>query len=227
MTSVSGSELFAGRVERARAGAGTCVGRVAPGIELALIRITDEAIERWSDDLVVSLGRLGEVCVRGPVVTAGYAGDEPATCGARIRASDDGSDWHRMGDVGRLDEEGFLWFHGRKAHRLVTRKGIRLPVPAENVFDLHPRVEQSALVGVGERGSETPLLVVQQKRGEMPRTDAEIQTFLFELRELGRTAHVSSDVELFLFRKDLPVDVRHNAKIDREALKLWAEKELA
>jgi acyl-CoA synthetase (AMP-forming)/AMP-acid ligase II len=225
VTSISGTELRAGRVERARAGAGTCVGRPAPGIELALIRITDEPIERWTDDLAVALGRLGEVCVRGPVVTALYADDESATRSAKIRAA--GGDWHRMGDVARLDDEGYLWFHGRLTHRLETKKGTRLPVPAENVFDLHPRVERTALVGVGARGSEAPLLVVQPKQGEMPRTDAEIQRFLFELRELGRTAHASSDVELFLFREDFPVDVRHNAKIDREALKLWAERELA
>lgn len=227
VTSISGAELEDGRAERALAGAGTCVGRVAPGIELRIIRITDEPIERWSEAFELPLGQAGEVCVRGPVVTARYAEDEPATRRAKIAANDGGSDWHRMGDAGRLDDEGYLWFLGRVSERLETAKGTRFPVPAENVFECHPGVEQCALVGVGERGAETPLLVVQPEPGAMPHGDAATQRFLLELRELGRRAHAASDVELFLFRERLPVDVRHNAKIDRGALKRWAEAQLA
>jgi acyl-CoA synthetase (AMP-forming)/AMP-acid ligase II len=226
VATIAGRTVVPGLLEPLRNGAGTCVGLPSPAIQVRLIGITDEPIERWSDDLALGLGEVGEVCVRGPVVTREYAEDEGATAGAKIPC-DDGTVWHRMGDVGRFDGEGRLWFMGRKSHRIETERGVRMPVPLENIFNQHPRVARTALVGVGPPGEEVPFCIVEALPGEHPKSDVMTQGFIMQLREIGRKAARSADIEHFLFHPAFPVDPRHNAKIHREELKLWAERELA
>lgn len=226
VTSIAGREVVPDLVDAIHAGAGTCVGRVAPGIDLCLIEITDEPLEAFDPALIVPEGQMGEVAVRGPVVTEAYAEEPEATQRAKLRHAD-GTTWHRLGDIGRLDADGRLWFLGRKAHRLETERGVRMPVPVENVFNQHPRVARTALVGVGARGQETPLLVVEPLPGQLPKGEVMTQGFIMQLRDIGRRTPRAADVEHFLFHPAFPVDVRHNAKIDREALKRWAAEQLA
>jgi acyl-CoA synthetase (AMP-forming)/AMP-acid ligase II len=223
VASIAGREVAPGLLEAMKNGAGTCVGEAAPGIEIRLIQITDESIPAWSDNLRVGLGEMGEVCVRGAVTTELYAEEKEHTLKAKIRDAD-GSVWHRMGDIGRFDSEGRLWFLGRKSHRLETESGIRMPVPVENIFNLHPRVYRSALVGIGPRGSETPLLVIEAIPGEYPKGETMTQGFIMQLRDIGRRIPRAADIEHFLFHESFPVDPRHNAKIHREELKAWAER---
>ncbi|QDV07715.1 Long-chain-fatty-acid--CoA ligase [Planctomycetes bacterium Poly30] len=225
VASIAGREVAPGLLDAMKNGAGTCVGEAAPGIEIRLIKISDAPIATWSDDLVVALGEMGEVCVRGPVVTEIYAGEEEHTRAAKIHAAD-GSVWHRMGDIGRFDAQGRLWFLGRKSHRLQTETGNRMPVPVENIFNLHPRVYRTALVGIGPKGSETPLLVVEAIPGEYPKGETMTQGFIMQLRDIGRRVPRSADIEHFLFHEAFPVDPRHNAKIHREELKAWAERQV-
>lgn len=225
VASIAGREVTPGLLEPMKNGAGTCVGMPAEGVTVRLIRITDAPIPTWSDDLCVGMGEMGEVCVRGDVVTEEYAGDPAATKLAKIYGTD-GVVWHRMGDIGRIDGEGRLWFLGRKSHRIESESGTRLPVPVENIFNGHPRVARSALVGIGPRGQETPLLVVEAIEGEYPQGETMTQGFIMQLRDIGRRVPRSADIEHFLFHKAFPVDPRHNAKIHREELKAWAERQV-
>ena len=226
VTSIDGRDVVPGLVERIHDGDGTCVGTAVPGVDVRLIRVGDEVLEEWDDDLEVGPGELGEICVRGALVTRAYAQDQAATEAAKIPCRD-GSFWHRMGDVGYLDEGGRLWFCGRKDHRLRTRLGMRMPVPTENVFNVHPRVARSALVGAGAPDEELPVLVVEPTAGNMPDGEVMAQGFSMQLREIGHKHAVSADVETFLFHPAFPVDVRHNAKIQREELKTWAMEKIA
>ena len=225
VASIAGREVAPGLLEAMKNGAGTCVGEAAPGIVIRLIRITDDPIAEWSDDLGLGLGEMGEVCVQGAVTTELYAEEEEHTRAAKI-LGEDGRVWHRMGDIGRFDSEGRLWFLGRKSHRLQTESGIRMPVPVENIFNQHPRVYRTALVGIGPKGSETPLLVVEAVPGEHPKGEAMTQGFIMQLRDIGRRVARSADIEHFLFQPSFPVDPRHNAKIHREELKAWAERQV-
>ena len=216
VASISGREILERR-EAAESGSGTCVGAIAPGIDCRLIRITDNAIESWSDDLEVEPGEAGEIVVRGPAVTRSYKFEPEHN---RLSKITDGEHiWHRIGDIGRFDSEGRLWFYGRKSHRLQTGRGTVLPVPQENIFNTHPAVRRSALVGVGEPGEELPVLVVEPVK---PPSGHERTTLAREIAD--HQAQLSSRVELreVLFRSDFPVDVRHNAKIHRGELKAWA-----
>lgn len=225
VASIAGREVTPGLLEPMRNGAGTCVGIPAVGIDIRLIAIDDGPIPSWSDDMALGLGEIGEVCVRGPVVTTEYAEDPKATALAKIDAGD-GTVWHRMGDIGRFDGQGRLWFLGRKSHRLQTERGVRMPVPVENIFNQHPRVARSALVGVGRPGEESPLLVVEAIEGEYPKGQTMTQGFIMQLRDIGRRVPRAADIEHFLFHPAFPVDPRHNAKIDRGELKAWAQRQV-
>lgn len=218
VTSISGAEL-AGLRERIEAGAGACLGRPAPGVRLTAIRIDDGAIARFDPDLCVPPGAVGELCVQSAATTRAYAGEPGATALAKI--SDPGGGlWHRMGDLGYADAEGRWWFAGRKAHRLETAAGPLYPVPLENAFLGVPGVARTALVGVGPRGAERPVLVVEPERGAA-RGDV-----LAAVERRRRERAAAAPLTAVLLHRAFPVDVRHNAKIHRLALKAWAERRL-
>lgn len=221
VATIGGREL-ATTFARTRAGEGTCVGRPVEGIDVRIIRVLDEPIARWTDDLLVPEGEVGEVVVRGDIVTTLYEGLPEATAKAKV-AGDDGRVWHRMGDVGFLDDQGRLWFCGRLGHRVETGTH-RLLSALEAVFGEHPRVARCALVGVGPpgRGPQRPVLVVEPRKGAWPRGRAARDAFAKELLALGAATPRTAMLKDVLFHRALPVDVRHNAKIRREVLATWA-----
>ena len=225
VSTISGREILARAAESAGRARGTCVGHPAPGMEVELIRVEDGPIESWSDELRVASGELGEICVRGPVVTREYKHQTEATRLAKIQPGPgaDAGLWHRIGDLGRLDDQGRLWFCGRKSHRLELPPGLAPPVPTELCYNSAPGVHRTALVGVGARGRERPVLVVEPERGRMPRGGAQRARFIERLRQHVRGTLDLVPVEAFLFHPGFPVDVRHNAKIHRGELKRWAE----
>ena len=223
---IEGRELLTLRA-RTEQGAGTCVGRAVPPNEVRLIRVTDEAIERWSDDLIVKAGIVGEITVAGPSATDLYFNREAQTRLAKIRETlPEGGERivHRMGDLGYVDAEGRLWFCGRKSQRVVTAETTLCTEQVEPVFNTHPDVRRTALVGIGSFGTQRAVLCVELRAGvparEWPRIEA-------ELRHLGEGFVHTAKVAAFLHHpKPFPVDIRHNAKIGREKLALWAAKRL-
>lgn len=224
VTVIDGATILAAR-DQVAAGAGTPVGAPAAGIELALAPVTDEALGLFAAADGVPLGQVGEVLVRGPVVTQEYDGLPEPTRVAKVPHPEGGPSWHRMGDLGRLDAEGRLWFLGRKSHRIETEAGMLAPVELENVFLTHEGVARCAMVGVGARGRELPVLVVEPM-GAVPRTEHETTAFITSLRRVARTTPRTAGIKRFLFHPSLPVDPRHNSKIHREELKVWAEQQL-
>ncbi len=190
-----------------------CVGRPVPGVQVALIRVTEDPIPTLSPTDLVADGETGEVVVTGPVVSPAYADRPHATAAAK-------TDWegrvaHRTGDLASRDAEGRLWFAGRKVHVVQTADGPLYSVPCEEVFNRHPQVRRSALVAVGQE----PVLVVELEPGvtASPATTAEL---LALGAEQTRTAGIT-DVR---YHPALPVDIRHNSKIDRAALAIWAAR---
>ena len=228
LASISGAEILARRAE-IEGGFGNCVGRAAPGIEIAIVRVDDGPIARGSDDLLLPANTVGEIAARGAVVTSVYADDAEASAAASIGSGS--AAWRRTGDLGYQDDAGLLWFCGRKSHRLETERGLVAPVPVENVLNRHPRVARTALVGLGARGKEVPVVVVEPKAGEMPRSRSDRDRFAREVIE--RLASLRADapprspgpIERVLFHRSFPVDARHNAKIRSEELRRWAEAE--
>jgi acyl-CoA synthetase (AMP-forming)/AMP-acid ligase II len=234
VATLAASEILGGTWERTRQGAGVCVGHKFPGIHWKVIAAVDGPIGTLSEARELPLGQIGELIVRGPVVTRQYltvAGGRrrvPATMEANLRGKiPDGSDvWHRLGDVGYLDDAGRFWFCGRMAHRVLTARGPMYTIPCEAIFNQHPVVYRSALVGIGPPGSQRPAIVLEPHRGRMPRRPADREAFWGEIRQLGRTSPLTETIEHFLLHRSFPVDIRHNAKISRERLAVWAARQL-
>jgi acyl-CoA synthetase (AMP-forming)/AMP-acid ligase II len=206
------------------AGAGTCVGQPFSRIDVKIIEINETPIESAEQMREVPTGEIGEIAVRGPVVTREYYNRPEATRLAKI--ADKGAVWHRVGDVGYFDSAGRLWFCGRKAHIVSTSSGPLYTEQCEPVFNEHPRVYRSALVGVGPRGQQLPVLVVEPEPDCFPNSPAEINLFGDELKAIAVEHDLTRPIETFLFHESLPVDIRHNVKINREQLAIWSESKL-
>jgi len=198
-------------------GAGTCVGRPVPSIEAEVIGIDDRPIGTWNENLLVAAGEIGEIVVKGPQVTREYFNAPVQTGLAKI--SDDGGVRHRMGDLGYFDEKGRLWFCGRKSQRVQTCDGDLFTVPCEAVFNTHRDVYRTALVGVGPAGAARPVLCVELEPGTAASERDRIRT---ELLEIGSSFDHTRAIRDILFHPAFPVDIRHNAKIGRSALAVWA-----
>jgi acyl-CoA synthetase (AMP-forming)/AMP-acid ligase II len=219
---IEGRELQSTRAAT-EAGAGTCVGRAVARNEVRIIRIDDAPIEQWSDDLIVEAGVVGEITVAGPTATDSYFNRDAMTRLAKIRESADGAERivHRMGDVGYLDEQGRLWFCGRKTHRVETATGPLYTEQVEPVFNTHPKVRRTALVGTGTKGAQLPLLWVELHKPRIGNSERE--QIVEELRAIGAAHAHTAGIERFRFHPGFPVDIRHNAKIGREKLTLQAQ----
>jgi acyl-CoA synthetase (AMP-forming)/AMP-acid ligase II len=219
-----GSDEILGETRRGTdEGAGVCIGRPVPGLEARIIRISDEAIAQWDDALELPAGEVGEIAVKAPHATRSYFNLPAATALAKIQDPVKGGFYHRMGDVGYVDARGRLWFCGRKAHRVVTPQGTRFSVRCEGIFNASPRVLRSALVGVLRKGAVEAVLCVELEPAARGESKDAIRA---ELRELGARNEETRQIENFLFHPAFPVDVRHNAKIFREKLALWAARQL-
>lgn len=222
--SISAREVLHDTAEKTRAGAGTCVGRPFPKVQMKIIEITEGPIESLSDSRELPHGEIGEIIVRGDVVTREYFRQTVATQRAKI-ADGDGF-WHRMGDVGYLDATGRLWFCGRKSHIVETEQGRLYTDCCEPIFDAHPRVFRTALVGVGSKPLQAPVIIVEPEDGAFPRDAAAVSQFTRELQDLAIGNPITQRIEKFLFHPSLPVDVRHNVKINRELLAKWATSQI-
>lgn len=219
LCSIGSAEFLEDTAAKTDQGAGVCVGRPIGDVTVRIIPITDAIIETWSDDLPVPPGEIGEICVAGPVVTRAYYNRSDATARAKIYGPEEGAVWHRMGDVGYFDDRGRLWYCGRKAHRVVAGEKTLFTLPCERIFDTHPAVRRTALVGVARDGTTRPVLCVELERRA---GRAEQRRIASELLALAKRYDHTKTIESVLFHPQFPVDVRHNAKIFRERLAEWA-----
>ncbi len=224
VASIAAGEVLSETRQRWAQGGGTCVGRPFPGIAWKVIRISDEPIASLDDVVELPPGQIGEIVVSGPVVTRQYVTRREANALAKIV---EGSRvWHRMGDVGYLDDDGRFWFCGRKAHRVQTPAGTMFTIPCEAIFNQHPAVYRSALVGVGAAGRQRPAIIVEPWPHKRPKGARRRRILVEELSKLAGANPLTASIRDFLIHPAMPVDIRHNAKIFREQLAVWAARKL-
>lgn len=226
---VSSQQILGETQQKTAAGAGICVGQVVTGMQARVIRLSDEPIPEWSNDLIRLPGVIGEIAVCGPVVTKSYDARPEQTALAKIIDPHTGELWHRMGDAGYFDEQGHLWFCGRKSQRVELPAKAGVPAQTlyadqcEAVFNGHPAVARTALVGALVDQRIIAVLCVERNPGD--RTPfAQLEE---ELRSLAISSRVTAAIEHFLEHPAFPVDTRHNSKIFREKLAPWAAKQLS
>jgi olefin beta-lactone synthetase len=243
VASIAASEVLGETAEQTRQGAGTCVGRKFASIDWKVIPIVDGPISKIDDIEELPAGDIGELIVSGPQVTKCYVTRVEANATAKIvdnisfsreraptegwSASESGEKiWHRMGDAGYFDQQGRFWFCGRVAHRVLSAGGPLYPIRCEAIFNQHPDIFRSALVGVGPAGSQRPVIILEPKQGKFPKTAAAKKALLEEIRLLGQSSPLTKLIGDFLLHVSFPVDIRHNAKIFREKLAVWTAKKL-
>ena len=161
-------------------------------------------------------GTTGEVLVRTPWLSEGYDRRWATERDARpLDAA--GRRWHRSGDVGHVDAAGRVWVEGRSVHVVHAIGGPITPVPVEVAAERVPGVQRCAAVGVGPAGCQQ-LVVVVERAGHDGLTDPDLAAQV-------RTA-VDRPVAAVLQVSALPVDIRHNTKIDRTLVATWAARVL-
>ena len=218
---IGSHEILSETAPLSNKGYGMCVGRPIDGLDVKIIKIIDKPISTWSDDLIVDDGDIGEITVRGDLVSVGYYKRPNADALAKIK---DGTGIrHRMGDLGWRDNQGRIWFCGRKSHRVITQSGPLFTIPCESVFNNHPLVRRSALVGVGKQPHQKPVICIELEKKNKRIKKNQLK---HELMTLAKANAHTEKIDSFLFHKGFPVDIRHNSKIFREQLAQWASKKI-
>ena len=220
--SIKSREILTETRQLSEKGYGICIGRPINDINIRIIRISDDPIESWRDDLTVSQGEIGEITVKGALVSRSYFENPDADALAKIKEGHQIR--HRMGDLGWMDEKGRLWFCGRKSHRVIAAQETLFTIPCEAILNNHPQVFRSALVGVGTRPQQRPVIIVELEKTTSP---TNFQTLEKELLSMAAANKLTQSIQTVLLHKAFPVDIRHNSKIFREKLAIWAEKKIS
>lgn len=221
ITEINGKEILSETRMQTEQGLGTCVGKALHGLEIKIIKITDDAIPRLTREVLAKQGEIGEIIVRGGNVSREYYRRSEANAASKIR--DGNSFWHRMGDVGWMDAHSRVWFCGRKKHRVRTAAGTLYTLPVEAIFNTHPDVFRSALVGVGKGEVQEPVICIELEPESRGKNKEKIRE---ELLEIGSKFSHTKDISIILFHKKFPTDIRHNAKIFREKLAIWGASKI-
>jgi olefin beta-lactone synthetase len=201
-------------IDAAGAGDGVCVGRPLAGIDVRVSPLDPTGAA--DGPLTAEPGVTGEVCVR-----AAHVKDRYDALWATERAASRDRGWHRTGDVGHLDVDGRLWIEGRQPHIISTPSGPVTPVGIEQRVERLPGIAAAAAVGVGPPGAQVVVVVVVPagRRGRLAPADD-------GTADAVRAAS-GADVAAVLATARLPVDIRHQSKVDRREVARQASRLLA
>ncbi|MGB0743655.1 MAG: fatty acid CoA ligase family protein [Opitutales bacterium] len=213
VSSISATEVLQETAAQTKQGEGTCVGKALPGVDVLVVEATDGPMEWIEATRTLEPGSIGEIIVRGSSVTKGY--DNLPDADSKSKIKDGAQLWHRMGDLGKMDSAGRIWFCGRMAERVMTLDGPLYTDCCEAIFNRHPRVYRSALI---DSGGGKPAIVIEPESGHWPAGTQAKEKFVRELAEQAQANSMTRQIDRFFFEKSFPVDVRHNAKIHRLSL---------
>jgi acyl-CoA synthetase (AMP-forming)/AMP-acid ligase II len=222
VSSISAAQMDDKLVDRIESGEGVCVGRPIEPNKVRIIRISEMAFGDLSETTEMPFGMPGEIVVCGPSCTDSYWQRDTETELAKIPDAQ-GNTWHRMGDVGIVDGLGRLWYCGRVSQRVETGQETLFADQCEAVFNQHPDLLRSAVVGVGPKGRQVPVLCIEVKEKLSP---VDVERVHFDLLQLAQAHAVTRSIRTVLFHPGFPVDIRHNSKIGREELAEWATKKM-
>jgi olefin beta-lactone synthetase len=211
-------------------GRGVCVGHP---VEQCSVMITAPDI---SEVEPLPVGATGEVLINAPWCSQGYDALADVERRARpivVRADGTSRRWHRSGDLGHMDDQGRLWIEGRVVHALHTAHGLLTPVPFEIAAETVAGVGRAAAVGVGPLGVQHVVIVIEHEpvQPASRRWGRHLELadtgLAHEVRSTIAVSHPTVSVAAVVVIDRLPVDIRHNAKIDRTALARRVEAFLA
>jgi acyl-coenzyme A synthetase/AMP-(fatty) acid ligase len=193
-------------------GNGVLVGLPLPGVDVQIAALDSQG--RPAADLTGEPEVTGEIAVRADHMRDRYDG---LWFTNSLASQNPG--WHRTGDVGHLDSRGRVWIEGRLSHVITTPNGVVTPVAVEQAVQELDGVVSAACVGIGSPGDQQVVVVVTGPQARSVVASSELTSAI-------RTV-TGVDVAAVLVRDELPVDIRHNAKINRAALAVWADDVLS
>lgn len=192
---------------------GVCVGMPVDSVELLIDPLDELGVPTGLP--TSEPGLLGEVWVRAAHQRLGYDRLWHTT---HLASPADGT--HATGDIGTIDADGRLWIGGRTGHVIRTATGPVAPTPIERAVDMLDGIRRSAAVGVGPAGAQVMVVIAETSdAGRRPR-----QSSLDRIDRIRAAVAEATglDVAACLEVPSLPVDRRHNSKIDRTRLADWA-----
>ena len=161
-TEMSAQEALAETFPLTRKGEGICVGRPFDGVEVRIIKIVDGIITSIEDTETLPQGEIGEILVRSEHISPRYYLDLEST--RKNKVPDSTGQWHRLGDSGFIDEKNRLWVCGRVSQRVKAKSGDVFTLKTEFIFNTHPDVQRSGLVGVEYHSETIPVICIQVKK---------------------------------------------------------------
>ncbi|MBQ8946684.1 MAG: AMP-binding protein [Lachnospiraceae bacterium] len=163
-------------------------------------------------------GEEGEILLAGPTVMKEYM-KHPEETAQTLRRHDDGCTWVYTGDLGTMDEQGFIYFKGR-AKRMIISSGYNIyPGQLENILDAHPKIQMSCVIGVPDAYKMQKVKAfVKLAAGVKPDEDTKNELMDYCRKHIARYA-MPYDIE---FREDLPKTL-----VGKVAYRVLEEEELA
>lgn len=163
-------------------------------------------------------GEEGEILLAGPTVMKEYM-NHPDETNQTIRVHEDGLRWVHSGDLGIMDEEGFVYFKGR-AKRMIISSGYNVyPAQLENILDANENVQMSCVIGVPDAYKMQKVKAFVKLNPDVPANDATKEAILSYCRKNIAKYAMPYDVE---FREDMPKTL-----VGKVAYRVLEEEELA
>ena len=213
---------------KTESGMGFCLGEPVEGIMIRILSFEDYN-EQFDPSIASEVsgygpGSIGEISAMGPAVYSSLIGqDEIEFGGPKTTAHDslDGTNWHRTGDLGYLDQHGRVWIVGRKAHRVKSKNGYTLYTKQiEEIFN-HSLGIRTALV----EGPDNHWPVILVEKDNAPWNEMKKRLKEEAKRACGLLGY-DGELTFLQYGGVFPVDSGHEAKIEREKLSNWAKHRL-
>jgi len=209
------ADISLAEAEHVPEGNGVCVGYPVAGVRVAISPLDTDG--KPTGPLTEESHVVGEVCIQADHIRDGYD-----KLWMTEREASRPTGWHRSGDVGHIDEAGRLWIEGRIGHVVTTAAGPVTPVGIEHAVAELADVVQAAVVGVGPPGTQQVIVVAVPTASRRRAVLADES-----LADRVRAKAGGVDVAAVLVVPSLPVDKRHNSKINRTRVARWAERVLS
>ena len=163
-------------------------------------------------------GETGEICLAGPTVMLGYL-DQPEETANTLRTHADGMTWVHTGDLGSMDDRGFVYFKQRLKRIIITNGYNVYPSQLENAFDAHEKVHMSCIIGVPDPIKKQKVKAfIMLKPDIKPSDDVKSELMEYAKKNISKYA-LPYDIE---FREDLPKTL-----VGKVAYRILEEEELS
>ncbi len=162
-------------------------------------------------------GEEGEILLAGPTVMQEYM-HHPEETAKALRIHEDGLKWAYTGDLGTMDEQGFVYFKGRAKRMIVTSGYNVYPAQLENILDAHELVQMSCVIGVPDAYKMQKIKAFVKLNPGVPKNEATKNSVLDHCKKYVAKYAMPYDVE---FRDELPKTL-----VGKVAYRVLEEEEL-